>query len=310
MSDLKTSVVVTTFNGRKYIKEQLDSLKNQTVPFDEVLILDDCSSDGTPDFIADYIQKYELNSWRLIRNKENQGWKKNFKLGFDMASGDLIYPCDQDDIWDLEKNEIMSKVLWSDNSINVLSTNFKTIIEGDRRFSGYTRNEKRMTNNESVIKVEFDEKWSYTRRPGCTYCFRRSFYEEIKTLWNTEYAHDSILWCMAILSNSLGLLQKPLITFRRHGDNATSLVKKSRSELIKYSADTRAMYLNYKRIAEDQKNYDKEIIIQRGIDFLANREKMLKKRSIMLWIMIFAKYNDCYLFRTGVIKDLISIIKQ
>lgn len=95
----KVSVVMTTYNGQKYLREQMDSLREQTMPIDEVIIMDDCSTDHTPDLVSAYIKEYDLKGWNLVQNEQNQGWKKNFKSGFDLATGNYIFPCDQDDIW-------------------------------------------------------------------------------------------------------------------------------------------------------------------------------------------------------------------
>ena len=73
-------------------------------------ILDDCSKDETPELIRKYIIDNNLSGWKLIENQTNQGWKKNFKLGFDLATGDYIFPCDQDDIWHLDKVQKMTDV--------------------------------------------------------------------------------------------------------------------------------------------------------------------------------------------------------
>lgn len=105
--DKRVSVVMTTYNGQKYLREQMDSLREQTMPIDEVIIMDDCSTDHTPDLVSAYIKEYDLKGWNLVQNEQNQGWKKNFKSGFDLATGNYIFPCDQDDIWHLDKVEKM-----------------------------------------------------------------------------------------------------------------------------------------------------------------------------------------------------------
>ena len=96
---MKISVVMTTYNGEKYIKEQLTSLKNQTRVPDEVLIFDDCSTDNTVTIVRNFIIENPSGNYRLFENKKNKGWRRNFMEGFADAQGDIIFPCDQDDIW-------------------------------------------------------------------------------------------------------------------------------------------------------------------------------------------------------------------
>lgn len=107
---MKISLVMATYNGAKYLNEQLDSIKNQTLKLDEVIIVDDVSTDDTSYLVEKYISNHQLN-WMFIKNKENLGYKGNFKKGLEHASGDVIFLCDQDDIWHLDKVERMIEVL-------------------------------------------------------------------------------------------------------------------------------------------------------------------------------------------------------
>ena len=100
---MKTSVIMTVYNGSKYLLEMLESLRKQTRAIDELLIFDDRSTDSSQMIIKTYISKYRLNNWKLVVNKENKGWEKNFTDGISTATGDIIFPCDQDDIWHLDK---------------------------------------------------------------------------------------------------------------------------------------------------------------------------------------------------------------
>lgn len=123
----KVSVVMTTYNGQKYLREQMDSLREQTMPIDEVIIMDDCSTDHTPDLVSAYIKEYDLKGWNLVQNEQNQGWKKNFKSGFDLATGNYIFPCDQDDIWHNTNAFAMlfaEKVLTTPGMLDSLITKF------------------------------------------------------------------------------------------------------------------------------------------------------------------------------------------
>ena len=72
----KISVVMCTYNGEKFIREQLDSILQQTVSVDEIIIQDDCSTDGTYDILLEYEQKY--SSIKIYRNSQNIGINANF----------------------------------------------------------------------------------------------------------------------------------------------------------------------------------------------------------------------------------------
>ena len=100
----KVSVVICTYNGERYLREQLDSILAQTYPVFEVVVQDDCSTDGTVGIIESYRNKF--SNLRIIRNEHNLGFNENFHRALLQAEGDLIAISDQDDVWDEDKLSI------------------------------------------------------------------------------------------------------------------------------------------------------------------------------------------------------------
>lgn len=100
---MKTSVAMCTYNGEKFIKAQLESILNQTVPLSEIIICDDGSNDKT----IQIIQQFQLVNPKIILhiNKINLGSNKNFEKSISFCSGDFIFLSDQDDIWRNDKVE-------------------------------------------------------------------------------------------------------------------------------------------------------------------------------------------------------------
>jgi len=91
------SIALCTYNGSKYLREQLESLLAQTYAWHELIVVDDCSTDDTLIILREYAEKEP----RIIiyQNTANIGLDKNFFKAMALCSGDLIAPCDQDDIW-------------------------------------------------------------------------------------------------------------------------------------------------------------------------------------------------------------------
>ena len=116
---------MTTYNGMDYLEELLDSIRTQTRIPDEVVIVDDCSTDGTPDFVIDYIERYGLSGWKIYKNEENLGWRKNFRLALRKCSNDLVFLCDQDDIWKQTKIKDMSDIMEKNPYIELLVSDYK-----------------------------------------------------------------------------------------------------------------------------------------------------------------------------------------
>jgi glycosyltransferase involved in cell wall biosynthesis len=97
------SIAMCTYNGERFLQEQLDSILNQSYTNLEIIICDDCSKDNT----INIIKKYQKIDHRIIlcQNKTNLGFSKNFEKAISLCKGEFIALCDQDDIWKLNKIE-------------------------------------------------------------------------------------------------------------------------------------------------------------------------------------------------------------
>jgi glycosyltransferase involved in cell wall biosynthesis len=100
------SVAIATYNGSAYIRQQLDSIFNQSYKNIEVVVCDDCSKDDTAQILEEYAQKYGL---RYVVNERNLGLIKNFEKSISMCRGQYIALSDQDDLWKENKLETLLK---------------------------------------------------------------------------------------------------------------------------------------------------------------------------------------------------------
>lgn len=96
------SIVMCTYNGEQFLREQLDSILAQTYPIHELIIQDDCSTDHTADIVREYARQYPFI--RFHANISNLGFNRNFQDALSKAEGDYIAIADQDDIWYEEKS--------------------------------------------------------------------------------------------------------------------------------------------------------------------------------------------------------------
>ena len=119
---MKVSLVMAVYNGEKYLIEQLDSIRKQTYPIDEVILIDDVSTDNSYELIHQYIDGYKLINWKLIKNENNLGYRKNFKKGLEIVDGDIIFLSDQDDRWHLNKIEVMVEKMSQSNILSLASS--------------------------------------------------------------------------------------------------------------------------------------------------------------------------------------------
>ena len=110
---MKVSVAMCTYNGEKYIEEQLNSILHQTKKIDEIIICDDGSKDKTLEICNKILESSNVE-YILKLNKNNLGFAKNFYQAIKLCSGDIIFFCDQDDIWKENKVDLMCQVFDND----------------------------------------------------------------------------------------------------------------------------------------------------------------------------------------------------
>lgn len=229
---MKISIIISTYNGEKYIVQQLESIRNQTKQADEVIISDDCSTDNTVDKIKGFINNNNLD-WNIVVNKENQGWKKNFVDLIDKSSGDIVFLCDQDDIWHPYKLEIMSNTMNNHSNIELLVSDYIEIINDEEIVQeDYSRNLLHKMDSIIVRRIIPSRMFFTVAYPGCTYCVRKSFYEKIKKYWRTDFPHDAFLWRFSIFSDSLYCIDLPLFYWRKHSMSEFALESIRKKKLI------------------------------------------------------------------------------
>ena len=223
---MKISVVMCTYNGEKYIFEQLESIYNQIRRPDEVIIQDDRSTDSTVSIINDFIKCHNLDAnWCLYVNESNLGWKKNFMTAIKRASGDVIFLSDQDDIWYEDKIKKMSDICQEGSEIDLLvCRHYPFDSDTGERVKYY----QPIFGRKELEKVVLSGAFAECGRPGCTYAIRGIMKQYIDTMWKEEWPHDQFFWCVALAKGTLFSLEAELIKFRRHEANNSPDNKKSR----------------------------------------------------------------------------------
>ena len=95
---LSLSIALASYNGERYIAEQLDSIARQTRLPDELIISDDASGDATPAIALDFARQAPFPV-KVLQNSERAGSTRNFEIAIRACTGDIIFLCDQDDVW-------------------------------------------------------------------------------------------------------------------------------------------------------------------------------------------------------------------
>ena len=206
---MRISIAMTTYNGARYLNDQLDSFSVQTKLPDELVVCDDKSSDNTINILDDFKRTAPFDV-KIICNEENIGYTKNFQKALSLCSGDLIFLSDQDDVWLSDKVEIMSSYFNENRDIYVLLADM-IIVDRDLKSTGCTQLEK-------IRKTGLNDGSFVT---GCGTALRREWVDFALPIPEFVIGHDLWLHRLAVILNMRDVIGKPLQYFRRHENNTS-----------------------------------------------------------------------------------------
>lgn len=202
------SVVLCTYNGEAFLREQLDSILGQTLQADEIIIQDDNSTDSTMDILREYSKRFP--HIKVYCNSVNMGINPNFFSAINKASGDYIAISDQDDIWEEYKLDLQMQLIGDKLLCGGRSTPFST--------TGASVRVENREPNISLLRQIFIGVMS-----GHTILFKRELMEKLPDLSdfiNTRY-YDVILTMVASAYGSIVYTDKNLVKQRRYVEAAT-----------------------------------------------------------------------------------------
>lgn len=310
---MKTTVVLAAYNGEKFILEQLESIRTQTVPVNEVIILDDCSTDNTPKICEEYIGKYELCNWFFLKNHQNVGFKQNFYSGFQKASGDIIFICDQDDIW--LPNRVEKTLDFFNQHVDVLSMccGF-SIMKNNRIICEHVKIPNRKKNaNKKISFREFCDFYSYL---GMTTAFRKklldlNYFESFSVL-----PYDVAVNFVAMINCGLYYVDEVLVIRRTHYSESARVAEdwarrdfNGNRRLYQIFRENLTLKGFYKVIQEyyPQQEYQNRLIKRIAHNLI--RFHMIKRGSLKKWLLMCFRLRSKKQIKNHMLDGLI-ILKQ
>lgn len=215
---MKISIALCTFNGERFLKEQLASIAEQTRPPEEIVICDDRSDDRTWNIIQLYLKDLPFSAKCSI-NERRLGSTKNFEKAVSLCTGDLIALCDQDDVWMPHKLEAIERrfldspgieAIFSDG--NVVDENLSPLGYTLWHNAGFSKKERMMDGRSLEVLLK------HVTVTGATLVFRRSLTGYVMPI-PLSWVHDAWIALLAATGKGLGTVPEPLILYRQHGKN-------------------------------------------------------------------------------------------
>lgn len=276
----KVDILLATYNGEQYLREQLNSILSQSYSNFRLLISDDLSTDSTREILAEYVEK---DKRIIIFNQEkNLGVVKNFEFLLKKVENKYYMFSDQDDIWKENKIEKSIKVLEETNSdlvytdLEVVDENLNVTYESYWKLKGIYNKIKKYNNFESLYLNNFVT--------GCTILSKKELIKEVLPLPNTSkfVLHD--YWIPLILSqkHKITYIEEPLIKYRQHKNNKVGSKKKT--DELKSFEEIRNLFINVKK-----EHFT--VFIENEDKFIDEKIKKLNKEAIEYYEMLEKKKN-------------------
>lgn len=286
----KISVALCTYNGERFLVEQLDSIFNQTLPVDEVVICDDLSTDATLRILETY-QKQHSEIIRYYNSSVKHFTIKNFERAIALTTGDYVFLSDQDDIWLHNKVETTINYFKAHQDCVMLFTDASLIDEDSKSLDGSLWEKwgfstalqgKWVSSNYQIMSLIQNN----NKVTGATLCFKAKLKDDIlpmnlpKGIW-----HDCYMALHAAKYEGLHFLDEQLIKYRVHDkqqvglgvdaipQNRNMISYKQYRQVLKRDFETYLQYYDSKYLRFD-KTTTKENVLKLGLRFLL---KTIKK---------------------------------
>lgn len=250
---MKISIAMCTYNGARYLQQQLDSLLAQTRRPDQIVICDDVSSDATPEILQRFVGQADAAGVEVLlqANVINLGYVRNFETCLQLCDGDLIFLCDQDDVWMSDKLERFAARFAADPALLLLHADAR-LVDGDGQDMQCGLFQSLEVTAAELSAVHADQALAVLLRrnlvTGATAALRRELVGLALPV-ESGWIHDEWLAMAAAASGGrVDCLEWHAIDYRQHGANQIGARKRSLAQkLMRKRGVWRVHLANYYR---------------------------------------------------------------
>ena len=258
------TIIMAVYNGQEYIREQLESLKDQTYTEWRLVIRDDRSSDKTAEIVKKFSDEVEQEVIFKVNEKPSGSAKNNFALLInDAKESDYVMFCDQDDIWKKDKIEItFNKMKQAEERYG---RDFPLLVHGDVEVIDENGN----INADSMFEmshINADSKLPQiliqNHVTGCTMMCNKKLIAGISEYASSEYIimHDYLAALYASVFGKIEVIRKPLLSYRQHSGNSVGAKNNNNPVyLLKRLANGRKSYKEAMETSRNQVKFFVEI---------------------------------------------------
>ncbi len=306
----KISVAMATYNGAKFINEQLQSIIDQSLPVDEVIIRDDISSDNTAKVVNKFIKSHHLeDKFDLKVNAQNLGYASNFIEALRCTTGDYVFFCDQDDIWLPDRVKDMISVLEQNEDALMIGSEFEPFKSSVDAPDVPKWELSKFRNDGTLEKLQFNSENIFIGCQGCTMVMRRSFLNLVDEYWYTGWAHDEFVWKLALSMDGLYFYHAVTLKRRLHSSNVTLHKEHKNEQRLRYLKDLKKSHEKTLEFIENNKLEDyKKKMLYRHIKATKMRIDLIENKKLSNSIVLLG-YTDCYHKKRSIPVELVMALK-
>lgn len=220
------TILLATYNGEKYLRQQLDSLLRQTYQDFMIWAQDDLSTDSTWDILNEYHERFPDKIWLSQTEKNTGSAKANFIDMMLKARDEYLMLCDQDDIWLPDKIELTLAEMKNAEIQNpgkpVLVHTDLSIVDQDLNILEYSFKE---STKRDYNRKEYRHMVTVNNASGCTIMYNHALAEYLYDAPNYTMMHD---WWLKLIAASFGVVahvDTQTMLYRQHGDNSLGAKK-------------------------------------------------------------------------------------
>ena len=295
-AQMKISVAICTYNGEKYLTEQLDSILTQSTPVNEIIVCDDGSTDETINVLENYKTNYP-QLFNIYVNSKKLGTVKNFEKALSLTTGDFIFLSDQDDIWLPQKvKEMVTYMLEQPKALLYFSDGFLIDSNGAKiegsLFSKWKFTEelqKCWLDNYEAVKMLIN---NVNKVTGATVCMRKQLLNIALPIHTPcGYWHDVWLAMHAAKNRGLFYTTADLILYRIHKDQQVGISKSRNIELLN-AKECNKKNIRYNKYLKENYSAFYKFYDKKPLNFF---ERILLKinrgRKILYWTLNKYKFK-------------------
>lgn len=290
----KINILMATYNGRKYLREQIDSILNQSFTDFRLLISDDASTDSTLKILEEYEKKDKRVE--IYSHAKNIGVVANFEFLLSKVRSEYFMFADQDDVWEKDKIEKSLKKLEETGSdlvfsdLEVVDEKLNQIAPSFWKQKGFYEKIKKYNSFEALYLNNYIN--------GCTILCKSLWINKVLPFpKKSKYViHDYWLALMVAQEGRITYIEKPTMKYRQHGKNQVG--SKRKSDTLNSLDEIRNLFIQVKIehfnvFIKNEKKFKSEGIRKLNVQSLKYYESLKEKKNFNFknWGLFFKLYK-------------------